>query len=160
MGGVAQDLVITLFQSLLRHSILPASELFDQPLVIEGTFPHGALAEAKKLTNRTTGGVLGSSNDEMLGDAWEESDFSSSSQLTLSRPKRAVGDSMDDIIINMNEVASETVAADEADMGDSWTFELVIDLPKISLEDKSDIKVELFGLDPDTGKIILEEIYS
>jgi hypothetical protein len=129
-------------------------------LVIEGTFPHGALAEDKKLTNRTTGGVLGSSNDEMLGDAWEESDFSSSSQLTLSRPKRAVGDSMDDIIINMNEVASETVAADEADMGDSWTFELVIDLPKITLEDKSDIKVELFGLDPDTGKIILEEIYS
>ena len=53
--------------------------------------------------------------------------------------------------LNLTEVASEAIAADLADVGDSWTFELTIDLPGVAVEDNRDLKVELFGLDAAKG---------
>ena len=49
--------------------------------------------------------------------------------------------------MNLTEVASHAIAADQADIGDSWTFELTIDLPGADAKDSKDLKVEIFGLD-------------
>ena len=49
--------------------------------------------------------------------------------------------------MNLTEVASHAIAADQADIGDSWTFELTIDFPGVAAEDSEDLKVEIFGLD-------------
>ena len=53
--------------------------------------------------------------------------------------------------MNLTEVASQAIAADQAGIGDSWTFELMIDLPGVAVEDYKDLKVEIFGLDPTAG---------
>ena len=53
--------------------------------------------------------------------------------------------------MNLTEVASQAIAADQADIGDSWTFELTLDLPGVAAEDSKDLRVEIFGLDPTGG---------
>ena len=53
--------------------------------------------------------------------------------------------------MSLTEVASEAIAADQADVGDSWTFELTIELPRVDIEDSRNLKVELFGLDAAKG---------
>ena len=54
--------------------------------------------------------------------------------------------------MHLTEVASQAIAADQADIGDSWTFELTIDLPPgIAVEDSKELRVEIFGLDPTGG---------
>ena len=75
------------------------------------------------------------------------------SNLSLARKKRSASDgaSIEDYMFSLMEVASQTIAADQAEFGDSWTFELVIDLPILDTSDMTDIKIELFGLDPDYG---------
>ena len=75
------------------------------------------------------------------------------SNQSLARKKRSASDgaSIEDYMFSLTEVASQTIAADQAEFGDSWTFELVIDLPILDIGDMTDIKIELFGLDPDYG---------
>ena len=75
------------------------------------------------------------------------------SNQSLARRKRSASDgaSIEDYMFSLTEVASQTIAADQAEFGDSWTFELVIDLPILDTSDMTDIKIELFGLDPDYG---------
>ena len=78
------------------------------------------------------------------------------SNLSLAaRRKRAAteGAAIEDSMFKLTEVASQTIAADQAEFGDSWTFELVIDLPQLDNTDMTDIKIELFGLDPDYGTV-------
>ena len=77
----------------------------------------------------------------------------SASNQSLARRKRSASDgaSIEDYMFSLTEVASQTIAADQAEFGDSWTFELVIDLPILDIGDMTDIKIELFGLDPDYG---------
>ena len=73
---------------------------------------------------------------------------------SLERGKRSADDgvAIDDTMFKLTEVASQTIAADQAEFGDSWTFELVIELPQIDATDFwSDLKIELFGLDPEYG---------
>lgn len=53
--------------------------------------------------------------------------------------------------MNLTEVASQAIASDQADIGDSWTFELTIGLPGVAEEDNEDLKVEIFGLDSTGG---------
>ena len=55
-------------------------------------------------------------------------------------------------VMHLTEVASQGIAADQADIGDSWTFELTINLPPgIAVEDSKELRVEIFGLDPAGG---------
>ena len=107
-------------------------ELFDQPLVV---------LEGDSDLNR--GGGLGT-------DVFPSSSASNGS---LARRKRATsaGAGVEDSMFKLTEVASQTIAADQAEFGDSWTFELVIDLPQLDQTDMTDIKIELFGLDPEYG---------
>ncbi len=93
-----------------------------------------------------------SMNDPGLGSDWLSTDLDVSNSLSLARDKRAASMLLEDSLFNMTEVASQTIAADQADIGDSWTFDIVLDLPGIAIVDKSDITVELFGLDPDYGR--------
>ncbi len=116
---------------------------------------------ASELDLHTNGVILDSlphvsSNDALLGDDWlavDEDDGGDDGHSTggHSRPKRAVGTSLDDSMINMTLVASESLGADQADLGDSWTFDVKIDFPAIALPDATDVKIELFGVDPDYG---------
>ena len=52
----------------------------------------------------------------------------------------------------MTELASQTVSAYEFDNGDSLTFAFDIDLPPVTLTDKSDLQVEVFGMNREKGK--------
>lgn len=52
----------------------------------------------------------------------------------------------------MTEVASQTIGPDDVDIGDSFTFQVEIDLPAVTPTDKSDLVFELFGLDAADGK--------
>ena len=90
----------------------------------------------------------------MEGDGLGTEVIPPASNLSLAaRRKRAAaeGAAIEDSMFKLTEVASQTIAADQAEFGDSWTFELVIDLPQLDSTDMSDIKIELFGLDPDYG---------
>ena len=54
---------------------------------------------------------------------------------------------------SMAEVASQAISSTQVDIGDSFTFEVEMDIPGISIEDKSDLKVEVFGIDPAKGNL-------
>ena len=76
------------------------------------------------------------------------------SNRSLARRKRAApeGAAVEDAMFKLTEVASQTIAADQAEFGDSWTFELAIELPQLDpSSDMTDIRIELFGLDPEYG---------
>ena len=60
-----------------------------------------------------------------------------------------LGTTLDQMTLNMVEVASQTISATEVDYGDSFTFEAEIDIPGILALNKSDLNVELFALNPD-----------
>lgn len=60
---------------------------------------------------------------------------------------------MDATNFTLVEVASQTISSSMVDVGDSFTFEVVVDLPGIIVANKSDMVIEIFGLDADSGKI-------
>ncbi|TRY70980.1 hypothetical protein TCAL_11101 [Tigriopus californicus] len=69
-----------------------------------------------------------------------------------SRVKRALGNDLSEITLHMIEKASQTISSTEVNLGDSFTFEAVLDLPRISIENKSDLNIEIFSLDPEEAK--------
>ncbi len=62
-----------------------------------------------------------------------------------------MGTSLDDTIVTLTEVASQAISATKVDNGDSFTFEYVVDLPSIVVEDRGDLKIEVFAVDPSVG---------
>lgn len=58
---------------------------------------------------------------------------------------------MDEVELNMVEVASQTRGETEVDVGDSFTFMVQIDFPAIPEEDMSDLTIETFAINSETG---------
>lgn len=67
-----------------------------------------------------------------------------------ARVKRATGTSMEDVIFSMTEIASQSLGGGNADIGDSFTYNVAVDLPDLSAE-ATDIKMEIFAIEPTTG---------
>ncbi len=56
---------------------------------------------------------------------------------------------MNDVVFTMEETASQSLGGGQADIGDSFTYKVVVDLPHIS--SATDITMEIFAIDPTTG---------
>ena len=54
--------------------------------------------------------------------------------------------------INTTDVPGGDLTYAKFDVGDSITFEATLDLPEISIDGKSDLIIEVFGMDPVGGK--------
>eukprot|EP00094_Tigriopus_californicus_P011496 TCALIF_11101-PA protein Name:"Protein of unknown function" AED:0.09 eAED:0.09 QI:0/0.77/0.73/0.95/0.48/0.58/46/1495/2737 len=67
------------------------------------------------------------------------------------RTKRAAGYMIDDVVVNMTEIARQTLGEEEMNIGDSITFNMEIDFPGLAISEKTDLVIEIFGLKPDTG---------
>ena len=71
-------------------------------------------------------------------------------------------DDLGSTVFTMVDTASQTyhpqgssaTAADYTnfDVGDSVSFQVTLDLPPVSIDGKSDLIFEVFGMDPDSGK--------
>ena len=48
-------------------------------------------------------------------------------------------------------MASQTIGPADVDIGDSFTFQVELDLPGVTSADKSNLEFELFGLDANDG---------
>ena len=57
---------------------------------------------------------------------------------------------MNDVVFTMTETASQSLGSGNADIGDSFTYNVVVDLPHLS--EATDITMEIFAIDPTTGK--------
>ena len=98
-------------------------------------------------------GVVAQSNDESLGLDWIGSnDVRVASGDGGGRSKRAAGHGHDAIDVTMTEVASQSHGVSSVDIGDSFTYELVIDLSGIAVGDKADLVVEIFAMDQNNGE--------
>ena len=53
----------------------------------------------------------------------------------------------------MTETASQAKGPDQVDLGDSFTFNVLFDLPGIAFDQKADLHVELFSLKADYGEL-------
>ena len=118
-----------------KYHIFSIPEALTQPLVVMESDP--------KLNH-----------SDILASDWldaGEAIMSPSNQTLRQKRSPSEGAAIEDTMFSLTEVASETVAADQAELGDSWTFELAIELPQLDSGDMADIKIELFGLDPDYG---------
>ncbi len=48
----------------------------------------------------------------------------------------------------LNLTASQMISASQLDNGDSLTFDFILDLPRVGVDQKSDLVIELFAIDP------------
>lgn len=62
------------------------------------------------------------------------------------------GSGFNNVGIQLIELASQAISAEDVDAGDSFTMKFVMDFPAIPSVDKSDVKIELFAMDPSIGK--------
>ena len=95
-------------------------------------------------------------NDDALGQDWLRDDDLQSLDGEGERLKRATGTSIDNAVTNLIEVGSQTISSFLVDKGDSFTFKFIIDLPAIPEQDKSDLNIEIFVLEPTTGEAKLK----
>ena len=99
-------------------------------------------------------GVVAPSNDESLGIDWIASNdvgFADGGGKG-ERSKRAIGYGHDSINVSMTEVASQSHGVNQVDIGDSFTYELVIDLSGIPVGEKADMVIEIFAMDQNNGE--------
>ena len=95
--------------------------------------------------------VVAQSNDESLGLDWIASNdvgFAGGG----GRSKRAADYGHDNIDVTMTEVASQSHGVSSVDIGDSFTYELAIDLSGIHVGEKADLVIEIFAMDENNGK--------
>ena len=106
-------------------------------------------------------GVVAQSNDESLGLDWIASNDVgvASGGGGGGRSKRAAGHGHDAIDVTMTEVASQSHGVSSVDIGDSFTYELVIDLSGIAVGDKADLVIEIFAMDQNNGEAKGEQKY-
>ena len=66
-----------------------------------------------------------------------------------------MGDQLTDALFDVTAPSSHTIdttpAFQQFDVGDSITLKVSLDLPKIAMDNKSDLVFELFGMDPTNG---------
>ena len=70
-----------------------------------------------------------------------------------------MGETLDNAIFGINVIASQTISDNEVEVGDSYTIEVHIDMPGITVEDRSDLVVEVFAVRPDQGTLHLRFIF-
>ncbi len=70
-----------------------------------------------------------------------------------------MGETLDNAIFGINVIASQTISDNEVEVGDSYTIEVHIDMPGITVEDRSDLVVEVFAVRPDQGTLHLLFIF-
>ena len=100
-------------------------------------------------------GVVAPSNDESLGIDWIASNDVGAAYGDGGggeRSKRAIGHGHDSINVSMTEVASQSHGVNQVDIGDSFTYELVIDLSGIPVGEKADMVIEIFAMDQNNGE--------
>ncbi len=56
------------------------------------------------------------------------------------------GTTPDQAVFTLEEVASQAIASDQVDIGDSFTFSATLDLPGLAEEDRDDLAFEAFGM--------------
>ena len=63
------------------------------------------------------------------------------------------GYDLDDAVFTMTEISSQTTGATATavDIGDSFTYNMRLDLPGVDVSAKSDLSVEIFGMMPGQG---------
>lgn len=98
-------------------------------------------------------GVVAQSNDESLGLDWIASnDVGVARGGGGGRSRRAAGHGHDAIVVAMTELASQSHGVSSVDIGDSFTYELEIDLSGIAVGDKADLVIEIFAMDQNNGE--------
>ena len=60
-----------------------------------------------------------------------------------------LGTGYDNTTVRLREVASQTISGSRVDVGDTFTFELAVDLAHVI--NPADLNVEIFGMEPDEG---------
>ena len=107
---------------------------------------------------------MAQSNDESLGLDWIASNdvgvaSGGGGGGGGGRSKRAAGHGHDAIDVTMTEVASQSHGVSSVDIGDSFTYEIVIDLSGIAVGDKADLVIEIFAMDQNNGEAKGEQKY-
>eukprot|EP00095_Tigriopus_kingsejongensis_P012590 maker-scaffold642_size120736-snap-gene-0.18 protein:Tk12590 transcript:maker-scaffold642_size120736-snap-gene-0.18-mRNA-1 annotation:"hypothetical protein" len=95
-----------------------------------------------------------SQQDNDLGLDWLRADAGADNRTSFmgrTRLKRVAGIEMTNATFTMTEVASQSNGNNSATIGDSFTYEVILDLPGIGLDKKGDLIFEIFGLDSDNG---------
>ena len=62
-----------------------------------------------------------------------------------------MGTSVDAITINLTELSRQAISENAVDIGNSFTYQLVIDLPAIDAVNSTDFSVEFFATSSLTG---------
>eukprot|EP00094_Tigriopus_californicus_P011497 TCALIF_11102-PA protein Name:"Protein of unknown function" AED:0.05 eAED:0.05 QI:9/0.85/0.90/1/0.6/0.47/21/323/1445 len=94
--------------------------------------------------------ALSNGDSYYVGRDWLESGPINNEHMHI-RKKRVVGTNINDANFTFVEVASQTMGSMLVEIGDSFTFEVTIDLPGILDTKKSDMVIEIFGLDSSNG---------
>ncbi len=66
-----------------------------------------------------------------------------------------MGTSVDAITVNLTTVSQQAVSENAVDIGNSFTYQLVIDLPAIDAANSTDFSLEFFAFSPLTGKFCI-----
>ena len=94
---------------------------------------------------------MAENSDESLGLDWIAASSNDVGHAGR-RVKRAPGHGHDNIVVTMSEVASQSHGVSSVDIGDSFTYELVIDLSGIAVGEKADLAIEIFAMDQNNGE--------
>ena len=66
-----------------------------------------------------------------------------------------MGASVDAITVNLTEVSRQAISENAVDIGNSFNYQLVIDLPAIDVANSTDFSVEFFATSQITGKLCI-----
>lgn len=58
---------------------------------------------------------------------------------------------MDNMTVNMTEVARQAVSDTAVDIGDSFTYQIIADLPAIAANSGLNVTIEIFAVNTITG---------
>jgi hypothetical protein len=64
-----------------------------------------------------------------------------------------VGTSLDAMTVNLTEVSRQAVSSSAVDIGNSFTYNLIVDLPAIAANASLDIGAEFFAVNTVTGMV-------
>ena len=62
-----------------------------------------------------------------------------------------MGSSLDATIVTLTKMPGKTYSESAMDIGNSFTYQLIVDLPAIAVQNSTDITSELFAITPQTG---------
>jgi hypothetical protein len=70
-----------------------------------------------------------------------------------------MGTSVDAITVTLTTVSQQAVSENAVDIGNSFTYQLVIDLPAIDAAYSTDFSIEFFAFSPLTGKFYCRQTH-